>query len=86
VIEDGNCRHPVGRDHHWSRNFLQDGGEEIYPNGTEGSNPACSTGESSELEDGALKPLTPVSDCRLSPRRIDPVIIADEMAQIELFI
>ena len=34
------------RDHHWSGNFLQDGGEEIYRNGTEGSNPACSSGES----------------------------------------
>ena len=30
------------RDHHWSGNFSQDGGEEIYRNGTEGSNPACS--------------------------------------------
>jgi hypothetical protein len=34
------------RDHHWSGNFLQDGGEEIYRNGTAGSNPACSSGES----------------------------------------
>ena len=34
------------RDHHWSGNFLQDGGEEIYRNGTEGSNPACSSEES----------------------------------------
>ena len=33
------------RDHHWSGNFLQDGGEEIYRNGTEGSNPAYSGGE-----------------------------------------
>ena len=33
------------RDHYWSGNFLQDGGEEIYRNGTEGSNPACSSGE-----------------------------------------
>ena len=30
----------------WSGNFLQDGGEEIYRNGTEGSNPACSSEES----------------------------------------
>ena len=36
----------VGDVHHWSGNFLQDGGEEIYRNGTEGSNPACSSGES----------------------------------------
>jgi hypothetical protein len=37
------------RDHHWSGNFLEDGGEEIYRNGTEGSNPACSRGESDEI-------------------------------------
>ena len=37
------------RDHHWSGNFLQDGGEEIYRNGTESSYPACSSGESDEL-------------------------------------
>jgi hypothetical protein len=29
-----------------ARKSLQDGGEEIYRNGTEGSNPACSSGES----------------------------------------
>ena len=34
------------RDHHCSGNFLQDGGEEIYRNGTGGSNPACFSGES----------------------------------------
>src|SRR6516225_590303 len=34
------------RDHHWSGNFMQDGGEEIYPNGTEGSNPSCSSRQS----------------------------------------
>ena len=38
------------RDHHCSGNFLQDGGEEIYRNGTEGSNPAYSGGESCELQ------------------------------------
>jgi hypothetical protein len=32
-----------------ARKSLQDGGEEIYRNGTEGSNPACSSTESSEL-------------------------------------
>ena len=37
------------RDHHWSGNFLQDGGEEIYRNGTEGSNPACSSAESASI-------------------------------------
>ena len=29
-----------------ARKSLQDGGEEIYRNGTEGSNPACSSAES----------------------------------------
>jgi hypothetical protein len=41
------------RDHHWSGNFLQDGGEEIYRNGTEGSNPACSSCESENFRSRA---------------------------------
>ena len=41
MIDDGIAA-ILRRDHHWSGNFLQDGGEEIYRNGTEGSNPACS--------------------------------------------
>ena len=32
-----------------ARKSLQDGGEEIYRNGTEGSNPACSSAESASI-------------------------------------
>lgn len=49
MIDDGIAA-ILRRDHHWSGNFLQDGGEEIYRNGTEGSNPAYSGGESCELQ------------------------------------
>ena len=48
MIEDGNCRHPEARPSSVPK-LLQDGGEEIYRNGTEGSNPAYSSGESGEL-------------------------------------
>ena len=69
------------RDHHCSGNFLQDGGEEIYRNGTEGSNPACSSGESAAnlLVGGEISPAGgPSFDLPRPPapspsRRIDPL-------------
>ena len=50
-----------------ARKSLQDGGEEIYRNGTEGSNPACSSGESANhlfLSDGAKSAEAPYSPHR----------------------
>ena len=55
MIDDGIAA-ILRRDHHWSGNFLQDGGEEIYRNGTEGSNPACSSKESATNLTGKIEP------------------------------